>query len=73
MEKSRDRLKEKINESHGLVRMNSEARTDLGASLLFLTQTLQCAARSLPPKTLVFELSADNWLRTRRRQMNVLR
>lgn len=60
-------------ESCRLDRTSSEAGTDLGVSLLFLTRTLQCAARSLVSKTLAFELSGDDWLRTRGRQMNVLR
>lgn len=60
-------------DSYGLDRTSNETGTDLGAKLLFLTQTLHCAAGSLAPRTLVFELSADSWLRTGGRWMNVLR
>lgn len=35
-------------ESHELDRMGSVAGPDLGVSLLFLTQTLKCAALVLP-------------------------
>lgn len=59
-------------QSPRFIRTSRGTGTDLGASLLFLTQTLHCAARSLLPRTLVFELSADDGLGTRERQINVL-
>lgn len=40
-------------ESHRFDRTSNETGTDLGMRLLFLTQTLHCAAGSLAPRTLV--------------------
>lgn len=60
-------------ESRGLAGTSSKAGSDLGVSLLVLPQAAQRAARRPPPQTLAFQLSADHWLRTRGRRMNVLR